>query len=451
MVAETVRRPAVALLCAAQFVVVLDVSIVAVALPDIGRDLGLSGPALTWVISAYSLAFGGFLMLMGRAADMLGRRRVLIAGFAVFGGASLVCGLAGSPAALIGARVVQGLGAAAVSPAALALLTDGTPEGRARSRALGAWTAAAAGGGALGWVLGGALADGPGWPWVFLVNVVPCAAAIVLGLRLLPADRGRRDGRRLDVAGAVLATAGLALLVLGLTRAEQADPGDPSAWGSLAASAALLAAFARVERGAADPLLPPGTLRHPRLAAGLLASLAVTTASTGPLFLCVLFLQDDLALPATETGLLFAPFNLAVIAGSAAGARMLEARGARRPGAAGLVAIGAGGALLLPLPAAGAPLALPAFLVMGAGVGCAAVAATAAGTEAVERERRGLAAGLLNTAAQIGNALGLSAFVVLAAVSAPARPDAGLRLGCVAAAGVAAAAALMFAVLQRRG
>ena len=240
---------------------------------------------------------------MSRAADLLGRRRVLIAGFALFGGASLACGLAGSAVALIGARVIQGLGAATVSPAALALLTDGTPTGRARSRALGAWTAAAAGGGALGWVAGGAIADGTGWPWVFLVNVAPCAVAIVLALRWLPADAARETGRRLDVVGAVVATAGLALLVLGLTRAEQAAPGDPTAWGSLLLSAALLAGFARIERRAADPLLPPGTLAQPRLTAGLLGSAVVTTVSTGPLFVCVLYLQNDLELPATETGL----------------------------------------------------------------------------------------------------------------------------------------------------
>ena len=178
--------------------------------------------------------------------------------------------------------------------------------------------------------------------------------------------------------------------------------------------------------------------------------MAVTTVSTGPLFVCVLYLQNELGLPATETGLLFAPFNLAVIAGSAAGARLLDAGGERRAGSAGLLAIGSGGVLLLLLPGAGALVVLPAFLVMGLGVGCAAVAATAAGTEAVEAERRGLASGLLNTAAQIGNALGLSAFVVLAA-AAPGGADAGLRLACVTAAGLAAAAALIFAVLHRRG
>ncbi len=290
MATVPVSTRAVTLLCAAQFVVVLDATIVAVALPAIGRDLGLGGPALAWVVSAYTLVFGGFLMLLGRAADLAGRRRVLLAGFALFGAASLACGLAPSAAVLIAARAVQGLGAAAVSPAALALLTDGTPEGPARTRAVGAWTAAAAGGGALGWVAGGAIADGPGWPWVFLVNVAPCVLAIALALRLLPADPGRRGDAPLDVAGAVSATAGLALLVLGFTRAEQAGIGDPTAWGSMVTSAALLLAFARVERRAGDPLLPPGTLGRPRLAAGLLASLAITTASTGSLFLCVLHL-----------------------------------------------------------------------------------------------------------------------------------------------------------------
>jgi MFS family permease len=336
---------------------------------------------------------------------------------------------------------VQGLGAAAVSPAALALLTAGTPEGRARTRALAVWTAAAAGGGALGWVAGGAIADGPGWPWVFLVNVAPCALAVGLALRWLPDERGCRGDAPLDIAGAVSATAGLALLVLGFTRAEQAGVADPTAWGPLAASAALLLVFARIERRATDPLLPAGTLRRPRLAAGLLASLAVTTASTGSLFLCVLHLQREQGLPATEVGLLFAPFNLAVIAGSAAGARL--------GGVAGLLAIAAGAAGLLALPGAGAAVALPAFLVMGLGVGCAAVAATTAGTEAADPAQQGLASGLLNTAAQLGNALGLSAFVVLAA-AIPGAPAAGFRVACAAAAATAVAGALVFASLHRR-
>jgi MFS family permease len=232
MISETVRSPAVTLLCAAQFVVVLDGTIVAVALPSIGQDLGFSETTLPWVISAFALVFGGFLMLLGRVADVVGPRRVLIAGFAIFGAASLICGLAQAPWQLVAGRALQGLGAAAVSPAALALLTAMVPVGPARTRALGLWTAAAAGGGALGWVLGGLIAAGPGWPWVFLVNVAPCALAIVLAFRLLPGGGSRGTRGPLDVAGAVAATGGLALLVLGLTRAEQSSPGVPTRWRS---------------------------------------------------------------------------------------------------------------------------------------------------------------------------------------------------------------------------
>ena len=450
MVAETVRKPAVALLCAAQFVVVLDGTIVAVALPSIGRDLGFSATTLPWVISAFALVFGGFLMLLGRVADVVGPRRVLVAGFALFGATSLACGLAQAPWQLVAARAGQGLAAAAVSPAALALLTATVPEGAARTRALGAWTAAAAGGGALGWVLGGLIAAGPGWPWVFLVNVAPCALAIVLGLRWLPSGGGRGARGPLDVAGAVAATGGLLALVLGLTRAEQASPGSITAWGPLLAAVALLAAFAAIERRAADPLLPPGTLRERGLASGLLGSLAVTTASTGALFACLLYLQGAGGLGPAQTGLLYAPFNVAVIAGSAAGTRAVGRRGVRAGATGGLLAIAGGAAGLIALPGLSEAVALPAFALMGLGVGCAAVAATQAGTASVGEGRGGLVSGLLNTAAQLGNALGVSAFVLLAA-AVPGPPAAGMQVACAAGAAAALAGAVAFAVLQRRG
>ncbi len=416
----TVSRAAIALLCVAQFVVVLDVTIVAVALPAIREDLGFSPTGLQWVVTAYGLVFGGFLMLLGRMADLAGRRRVLTAGFALFGAASLACGLARSPETLIAARAVQGLGAAAISPAALALLTAAIPPGRARTRALGVWTAAAAGGGALGWVLGGVLAEHAGWQWVFLVNVAPCALAVALAPRLLPESRDETAERgHLDVPGAVSITAGLALLVLGLMRAEQAGPSSATTLLPLAGAAALLAAFVAIERRARQPLLPPGVLTKPPLSGALLAAVLITAASTGPLFLCVLYLQDVLELKATEAGLLFMPVNLAVIAGSVAGAKLIERAGARKAGAIGLAMLGAGVLALITIPASGAvPPHLPlAFAAIGAGVGCASVASTALGTEALDRDRQGLASGLLNTAAQLGNALGLAAFVLLAAAA----------------------------------
>jgi MFS family permease len=215
-----------ALLCIAQVVVVLDVTIVAIALPTIQADLGLSPTVLGWVLTAYPVAFGGFLLAAGRLADRVGRRRMFAIGLAVFGAASLVCGLAPGGALLIAARIAQGLGAAMVTPAALALLTGAHPDGPARARALAWWTAAAAGGGAAGWVLGGLLTGLVGWRWVFLVNVPVCAAVVALTRRILPEHRPDRS-RRIDAAGAVLGTAGLAGLVLAVSLAETRGLGDP--------------------------------------------------------------------------------------------------------------------------------------------------------------------------------------------------------------------------------
>src|SRR3954451_9361296 len=213
-------RPAmVALLCTAQFIVVLDATIVAIALPAIQRSLHMATADLQWVLSAYTLAFAGFLVLAGRLADLHGRRRVFMAGLTLFSVASLACGLSTSPAMLIAARTVQGLGAGAVAPAALAAITAAIPHGPGRRRALGIWTAAAAGGGAAGWVLGGVLTEQAGWPWVFLVNVPVGAAAVALAPLVVPETRAAGPGRRLDVAGAVSVTSALALVVFGLTRA----------------------------------------------------------------------------------------------------------------------------------------------------------------------------------------------------------------------------------------
>src|SRR3954447_13743343 len=241
--ADPARRPAaragtVALLCTAQFVVVLDATIVAIALPAIRGSLHMATADLQWVLSAYTLAFAGFLVLAGRLADLHGRRRVFVAGLALFTGASLACGPSRSPALLIAARTVQGLGAAAVAPAALAAITAAIPDGPDRRRALGVWTAAAAGGGAAGWVLGGVLTEQAGWPWVFLVNVPVGVAAVALAPLLVPETRASGPVGRLDLARAATITAALALLVFGLTRGVVAG---------LAAGLVLLVVFARIE------------------------------------------------------------------------------------------------------------------------------------------------------------------------------------------------------------
>jgi len=277
-------------------------------------------------------------------------------------------------------------------------------------------------------VLGGAITEALGWRWVFLVNVAPCAAALLLVRAVLPESRG--PGGRLDVRGALACTAGLAALILGLTRR------DATAVAPLAAGALLLAAFAGIERRAPAPLLPPGTLRDRRVSGALTASLVITTASTGPLFLCVLLLQDRFGAAPTTAGLLFAPINLAVIAGTLAATRLHDARGAAATTGAGLALLAAGVAALLTLPAGGdVPARLPlAFVAIGAGIGAAALGSTAMGTAAVGADRQGMASGLLNTAAQLGNALGPAVCVLLA--------TAGVEAAFTASAALALAAAL---------
>src|SRR3954447_8533755 len=300
------RAAMVAVLCPAQFVVVLDATIVAVALPAIRRSLDMATADLQWVVSAYTLAFAGVLVLAGRLADLHGRRRVFMAGLALFSAASLACGLSGSAAGLIAGRAVQGLGAAGVAPSALAAITAAIPggaarrpalgvwaaaaipDGAARRRALGVWTAAAAGGGATGWLLGGVITEAVGWPWVFLVNVPVGAAAVALAPFFVPESRSEEGGRRLALAGAVTLTTALALLVFGLTRAQLAGPGSPAAIGGTAGAVVLLALFARIEQRAPDPLLPAALLRADGLVGANLAAAALTASTTPPLLLCVL-------------------------------------------------------------------------------------------------------------------------------------------------------------------
>jgi MFS family permease len=427
----------VALLCTAQFVVVLDATIVAIALPAMQRSLHVSTADLQWVLSAYTLAFAGFLVLAGRLADLHGRRLVFVAGLALFTTASLVCGLSRSAGLLIAARTVQGLGAAAVAPAALAAITAAIPDGPDRRRALGVWTAAAAGGGAAGWVLGGVLTEQAGWPWVFLVNVPIGVVAIALTPALVPETTAGGAGRRLDLAGATTITLALALLVFGLTRAQADGPGAPVAIGGVVAGLALLALFARIEKRAPDPLLPAALLRADGLAGANVAAAAVTGSTSPAMLLCVLELQGARGLSPLHAGAMFAPFNLAVISGSLLGPRVARAVGPGVAMAGGLAGVGAG--VLGLLAAAGRHAApvwfLPAFVAMGVSLGCASVASTAAGTAAVGEAREGVASALLNTAAQVGAALGIGVLVSLAAVA-----GAGVAFAGAAAVALAGAA-----------
>jgi MFS family permease len=429
----------VALLCTAQFVVVLDATIVAIALPAMQRSLHVTTADVQWVLSAYTLAFAGFLVVAGRLADLHGRRRVFVAGLALFTAASLVCGLSRSAGLLIAARTVQGLGAAAVAPAALAAITAAIPDGPDRRRALGIWTAAAAGGGAAGWVLGGVLTEQAGWPWVFLVNVPIGVAAIALTPVLVPETTAGGPGRRLDVGGATTITLALALLVFGLTRAQVDGPAAPAAIGGVGAGLAFLALFRRIEKRAPDPLLPAALLRADGLAGANVAAAAVTGSTSPAMLLCVLELQGGRGLSPLHAGAMFAPFNLAVISGSLLGPRVARAVGPGVAMAAGLTGVGAGVLGLLAAAGGHAPPVwfLPAFVAMGVSLGCASVASTAAGTAAVGEAREGVASALLNTAAQVGAALGIGVLVSLAAVAGEGVAFAGAA--AVALAGAATA------------
>src|SRR5829696_206121 len=411
------RWPVLVLLCGAEFVVVGALAVVAIALPSIGEELGFSRSELQWVISAYVLAFGGFLLPAGRAADLWGRRKVFVIGLALFTGASLACGLSGSAALLVAARAAQGLGAALVTPAALAILTDAFPEGWRRSRAVGFWTAAQAGGGASGWILGGLLAQGPGWEWVFFATVPVGALGVLLAPFLLHESRDPSAPPKLDAAGGATVTAALALLVYGCTRTEEIGLVSLSASGPLGLSAALIALFLLIEARVGHPLVPLYVFRSRDLVGSGLAALAFQATTNAPLLLCIVYLQEVAGLRPAETGLAFVPFNLAVVAGSVLGSRLTDRIGARSTAASGLLTIAVGILLLARIaPGSGSlSVLLPGFVLMGSGVGLSAVASTSAGTSALGGDKRGLASGLLNALSEVGYVLGLALLVPLSA------------------------------------
>src|SRR5215204_4918292 len=441
---------ALILLCVAQFVDVLDINAVIVALPTIGQELGFSHGDLQWVVTSYVLFFGGFLLFAGRLADLFGRRKMFVIGLALFAASSLLCGLAWSPLVLVVFRAAQGLGAAIVAPAALAIISTTFPEGRERNFAMGLWTAVAAGGGAAGLVLGGLITDVLGWEWIFFVNVPLGAAGVALSFVLLEADRGERSSRRLDLPGAATVTAGLVLLVYGLTHAEEAGLGSPLTLGTLAL--VLLAAFVFVERGAADPLVPLRIFRNRDLSGSALAAFANTAATSPVGVLAVLYLQEVLRFSPTTAGLLGLPLSLSVVAGSLGGSRLTGTLGARRTMGLGLAGICGATLLVTGISSSGGLAYVIANAVLsGFGLGCSAVASTTRGTSAVAEEERGLSSGLLNSSAQVGTALGLAVLFAIAAartdaLAAGGAPDAealvaGYRWAFVAGAGIAAVGA----------
>ena len=401
----------------AQFMVVLDATIVNVALPSVQRGLHFSTGSLQWVVNAYTLSFGGFLLLGGRAADLFGRKRLFIAGIVVFSAASLLNGLAGSAGMLVIGRALQGLGGALVSPAALSVLTTSFAEGRERTRALGVWSAVAVGGGAVGFVLGGVLTDLLSWQWVFFVNVPVGIGALLLAWRYVPESRAAGAGRRVDVGGAFAITAGLMVLVYALVNAQQAGWLSAQTLGLVTVAFALLATFVTLETRLRQPLIRLGIFRLRSLSAANLVMLVVAAGMFAMFFFAAIYVQNVLGYSPLRAGLSFLPVTAGIIAGAGLSQQLIRRFGVRAVGITGMTIAAAGLMLLSRVPVAGTYLGdlLPGLMTMAFGMGLTFVPITLIATTNVQAADAGLASGLLNTSQQLGGALGLAVLSTLAA------------------------------------
>ncbi|HLL69258.1 MAG TPA: MFS transporter [Micromonosporaceae bacterium] len=445
------RRAAVAVLCAVQFMVVLDSTITTVAVDAIRADLTTDERTLQYVISLYAAAFGGLLLLAGRAADLAGTRRIFIAGTATFTLASLLCAVAPAMPMLLGGRSAQGAGAAFASAAAFALLLDLYPEGPGRNRVLGIWASIGASGAAGGLILGGVLVDIAGWHLVFAVNVPPGVAAVAVALRVLPAGPSSKPpASRLDIPGAVTATLGTATLVFAVTRGQAHGWTEPGTVVLVGSAAALLATFVAVEARAPDPLIPLQSLTRTALPAAAVAigCLMAVVGSQG--FLLVLYLQRISGLGPTATGLAIAPSALFALIGSTLAARLASRIPARTLALTGLLMVATAQVSFGYLPVDGSyhRHVLPGLLLSGLGLGSAFVGATIAGTAGLTPADEGRASGILNTAQQIGIAVGVATLVSASAVEST-QPEAlvtGYHTGLLLGAVVAAAGAGVIAV-----
>ncbi len=407
------RGLVLATILTAQLMVVLDMTIVNVALPHMQEALGFSASGLSWVLNGYSLAFGGLLLLGARVGDLLGRRPTLIAGIVVFALASLAGGLATSSGMMVAARAIQGAGAAFAAPATLSLLTTMFPEGRERTRALGLYTAVSIGGGSLGLVAGGLLTELASWRWVMLVNV-PIGVAVAMAAWAVVPHTARRHGR-FDLAGAVTSTAGVAALVYGFVHAATDGWATAVTVTSFVAGAALLAAFVLVERRAAEPITPLSLFADRTRSGAYVARMLMFAGMTGMFFFLTLFLQDVLGYSPIRTGLGFLPTTAALFAASQLSARVLVARyGGRRVMMVGASLSTLSLVVLTQLSTSSGYLAvLVPLLLIGVGNGLTFVPLTGAGLHAVRPHEAGAAAGLTNVAQQIGAALGLAALVTV--------------------------------------
>jgi EmrB/QacA subfamily drug resistance transporter len=414
---ETAQRKwlALALLATVQFMVVLDIAIVNVALPSIQVDLGFSQENLQWVISAYALLFGGFLLLGGRVADILGRRRLFVAGLVLFSAASLVSGLAWSDDALIVARAFQGLGAAIITPAALSILTTTFAEGRERNAALGVWGAVGAFGAVAGVLLGGILTDALSWEWIFYINVPVGLGALALTPLLLAESRDALV-KSFDVPGAVLVTGGLLTLVYVITQANDYGWGSFETVGLFAAAGVLLAAFVGWESRAKEPLVPFGIFRLRTLTAANIAGLILGTATFSMFLMLTLYMQQVLGYSAMKTGVAYLAVAGTAIVWSGVAAQLVNRIGVKPVIAMGMTLLTVGLAYFTQVSVGGSYLGdlLPGFLLIAAGLGFSFVPISIAALAGVQPSEAGLASGLFNTSQQIGGALGIAALSAVA-------------------------------------
>jgi EmrB/QacA subfamily drug resistance transporter len=406
---------ALALLSAVQFMVVLDIAIVNVALPSIQVDLGFSQENLQWVISAYALAFGGLLLLGGRLADLLGRRRIFLVGVVVFTGASLLAGLAWSESSLIGARVLQGIGAAIISPAALSILSTTFTEGKDRNTALGVWGAVGGFGAAAGVLLGGLLTDALSWEWIFFVNIPVGVAAFVLAPVLLAESRDARV-QHFDAAGAALVTVGLSSLVYAITQAGQEGWLSGSTLGFGAAALVLLTSFVLWELRQDEPLMRFGILRTSTVAGANVAGLILGTALFSMFLMLTLYMQQVLGYSAMKSGVAYLAVAGTAILWSAVAAQLVNRIGVKPVLLVGMVSLTSGLLFFTQVSVDGSYLGdlLPGFLLTGLGIGFSFVPISIAALAGVQPAEAGLASGLFNTSQQIGGALGIAALSTIA-------------------------------------
>jgi EmrB/QacA subfamily drug resistance transporter len=445
------------LICLAQFMVVLDATIVNVALPSIQKDLGLSEANLQWIVNAYTLVFGGFLLLGGRAGDLLGRKRLFLIGLVIFTTASLLNGLSSTSGQLIGFRALQGLGAALISPAALSIISTTFAEGKERARALGVWAAIAIGGSAFGLVLGGWLTQSFSWPWIFFVNVPVGVFAFLATFRLVPESKDEHAHQGYDIAGAVTVTGGLMTLVYAIVKAETKGWGSTTTIGLFVVALALLASFVLIEMRSKEPLVRLSIFRTRSLSTANLVMFFVASGMFAMFFFITLYLQRVLAYHPLKAGVAVLPFTAGIMLSAGLASNLAPRVGVRPVAAVGMILTAVGMLLFARMPVGGSygTDVLPGMIVAALGMGAVFMPLTLVATTGLKDEDQGLASGLFNTSQQVGGALGLAILSTIAAGrthgSSPAALVHGFHYAFAGAAVfVVAGLVLMVAMLRKR-